>query len=129
MSTVCGPSRLRAGSPERSAPPSGGRGEHTESTEADDGSKHRVIVEPSEALARRSSGKKSTERAIACRTNVRVRHARDRLRPMELSTPFPSKRASFYGSEPRPLKRDVGTVSTACAERSIALSMNRFPPQ
>lgn len=64
MSTVRGPSRLRAGSPERSAPPSGGRGEHTESTEADDGSKHRVIVEPSEALARRSSGKKSTERAI-----------------------------------------------------------------
>jgi hypothetical protein len=57
MSTVRGPSRLRAGSQERSAPPSGGRGEHTESTEADGGSKHRVIVEPSGALARRSSAK------------------------------------------------------------------------
>jgi len=75
MSTVRGPSRLRAGSQERSAPPSGGRGEHTESTEADGGSKHRVIVEPSEALARRSSAKKSTERAIRA-PYVRIRAAR-----------------------------------------------------
>jgi hypothetical protein len=64
MSTVRGPSRLRAGSQERSAPPSGGRREHTESTEADGGSKHRAIVQPSQALARRSSAEKSTERTI-----------------------------------------------------------------
>jgi hypothetical protein len=52
--------RVRRNAP---APPSGGRGGHTGSPEADGGSKHRVIVEPSGGLARRTSAKKPTERA------------------------------------------------------------------
>jgi hypothetical protein len=75
MNTGREPSRLRAGSPERSAPPPGGRGELTESPEANGRSKHRATVEPSQAIARQSSSKKSTDTDDRVSRVVRVWHS------------------------------------------------------